>query len=461
MVTVNIRIPFIFVVFAAAMLVAASPAFAATNLATAQSKYKVSAARTIEVTSVAEIEPALRQASAKNPTLQSMWIVHVKEGTYNMTKKLDVPQFVVLVSEDKTHYVAAANITQFFTVYGSLFGGDFNANNKADYGLRFANIDLSTVGKGDQLNGWIERATVANAKKFGIVSIGSNTTYGYVYGNTVKNCGKSGIAAVEGSWLAVINRNTVSGCKESGISLSESNMNVIKNNDINNNGGHGISTDVDSKGYQDHKYCKINKLMGNSITNNKMNGVYVDKKCIVKLFSRNKIHSSGNCALSIDANGVVGSEKEELYIAKNEFMNSTRSNLNVNGGTAILGNANLFQNSKVNGVNIESKGKVILVGRNNYFGAGNKNVGISLKGKSSFVVKNGRNNYVLNNGGFGIRVDGNSICTISNMIFRDNGGFAVRVYKGSTFSFKKCGDLSTSKNAKNRVYIDSGAVLNI
>ena len=414
-----------------------------TYLKNAQSKYSVTAARTITATTPDEIIEALKTAGSK-ATASAMYIVYVPKGSYVMPKKLEVPVNVVFVAEKTAVFTpgTSSNFTQFFIVHGSIYGGTYKGESKAYYCLRFANENL-----GNKKNGHIEYAVVSGSQKAGIIAIGADTRFAYAVGNTVSNCGTTGISAVQGAWMATIKGNKITGCGEAGINIGHANVNNIINNTSSNNKGHGISTDID--GYNTHTYCHIHTVSGNTIANNGVNGVYIDKNCYVdKLFSRNTITGNGTAGLSIDSTGYVKA------ICKNTIKSNKRANLNVTGykAAAYLGNSNVLYGAGTNNINIDAKGSVTLAGSSNQFNKAS-NCGISINGAGSFIVKSGKSNQIKYNKGFGIRVYGKSSCTLKGLVFGSNGGFAVKVYKGCKITQSGCG-LSVKTTAKNRLYIE-------
>ena len=389
-----------------------------------------------------QIESALKEAG-NLATADNPYIVYVPKGTYKMTKKLTVPTNVTLVAEKQTVFepTTETNFTQFFMVYGNVYGGTYSGKNMAYYCLRFA--DVKFEGK----NGTIERTNVSNSKRAGIVAIGSNTRYAYVYNNNVTGCGNSGISAVSGAWMAVVSGNKCRNNKSSGINIGHANINTISNNVLTGNTGHGISTDIDGSG--GHKYCHIHKIRNNTITDNGLNGVYIDKKCYVDvIFSKNVIKNNGLNGLSIDADAYVN------VMTKNTITGNKASNINVTGAKAVanIGNSNTISEAKTNNISINSGGSVSIYGKNNTV-SNSTNHGISVNNGASLSIT-GKSNAIKDNSKFGIRVAGNSTADIINTTFSNNGGWAVKVEKGSSMKYDATSNISEDKTAPNRIYIE-------
>lgn len=418
--------------------------FAASSyLSAAQSKYKVTAARTIEAKTPQQIETSLTEAGKKAST-SSKYIVHVPAGTYNMPKKLDVPKNVILVAEAKAIFrpTTSSNFTQFFMVYGNVYGGTYECKKMAYYGLRFADLSF----KDD--NGTIEKTTVKDAVRAGIIAIGNKTQFAYVYNNNVSGCGNSGISAVSGAWIAIVAGNTIVNNTASGVNLGSANINIIKNNIIKNNTGHGISTDIADKSGK--PYCKINKIMGNTITGNGVNGVYIDRGCkVTTIFSRNIIQNSGMNGLSVDVGASI------VTMAKNTITKNKKTNLHVQGKktTVLIGNANDFSNAGTNNITVSDGASVTAVAKNNKFNNA-KNIGISLMNGGYFKLY-GKGNVVQSNGGFGVKVDKTSKAEIYYAQFSGNKGWGVKVDNGGKLIFGSTNlSLSKSAVAGKRVYFD-------
>ncbi len=407
------------------------------NLSAAGTKYGVSSNCIITAKTPDAIKNALQKAGGK-ATASRPYIVYAPSGSYAMKVKLTVPDNVIFVAETDSVFTASSSITQFFTVRGSLYGGTYDGKSQAYYCLRLENQSFS--GK----NGYISNTVVRNSKRAGIVAVGSKCKNGFIQNNNVSGCGNSGISAVEGAWLNTVSGNTCSNNTLAGINLGHSNIDVISNNTLTGNTGHGISTDSDGKG---QGYCHIHKIMGNTIRNNKVNGVYIDGKCYVDVvFSRNKISGNLNNGLVIDEYAYVKA------IAKNTFSGQGASNLRVTGknANAYLGNKNTLASAGSNNITVDKKGRVTISGTGNVIKDSLGN-GVSVNGASTFRAT-GKNTKIQSNKSFGIRVDGKSTIKLKNVTFSNNGSWAVKVYRGSKATYSNT-NLSTANKAKNRIYI--------
>ena len=418
------------------------PAKAATvkNLTAARTKYGVTAANTITAKTPAAIETALAAAGSK-ATAAKPYAVYAPSGRYTMNRKLTVPSNVIFVAESDSYFTpkTSSGFTQFFMVKGSLYGGSYDGKGMAYYCLRLNNQSFS--GK----NGCISNTIVKNSKRAGIVAVGSKCRYGKVQNNTVTGCGNSGISAVEGAWINIVSGNTCKNNTLAGINLGHSNINVICNNTIIGNTGHGISTDSDGSG---QGYCHVHQIYGNTIRSNGYNGVYMDSNCYVDTkFYNNRIYNNLNNGLGIDDNAYVRG------ITKNIISGQTASGIRVcgKGSIAYIGSSNTISGSGTNNITIDSGGRVNLVGAGNVI-KDSKGNGISLKAGSTLRAT-GKNNKILSNEGFGIRVDGKSAISIQNITFSSNGSFAVKVFSGSKATYANT-NLSTAKGAANRIYFE-------
>ncbi len=410
------------------------------NLSAARSKYGVSAANTITAKTPAAIKAALQTAGSK-ATASKPYIVYAPSGNYSMSSKLTVPSNVIFVAEDDSVFTpkTASGFRQFFMVRGSLYGGSYDGKNMAYYCLRLENQSFS--GK----NGCISNTTVKNSKRAGIVAVGSKCRNGKVQNNTVTKCGNSGISAVEGAWINIVSGNTCKYNTLAGINLGHSNINVISNNILIGNTGHGISTDSDGSG---QGYCHIHQICGNTIKSNGYNGVYMDSNCYVDTkFYNNKIYNNENNGLGIDDHAYVKG------IIKNTFSGQASSGIRTYGAKsfAYMGSTNVITGSGTNNITIDQGGRVNLLGSGNVIKNSGGN-GVSVKGGGIFYAP-GKDNKIQNNEGFGIRVDGKSTINIRNITFSGNGGYAVKVFKGSRATYSNT-NLSTARGAANRIYFE-------
>lgn len=410
------------------------------NLIEAQKLFKVKDSSIIQATTPTAIKDSLAKAGSA-ATASSPWIVYAPTGNYAMSAKQTVPSNVIFVAENNSVFTPTTtnNFTQFFLVDGSLYGGTYECKNMAYYGLCFGKIAFS-----GSTNGTIRNATVKNPKKYGVVANNASTKNAKVLYCKVSNSGASGVSAVMGSHMSLVSNCTVTSSKESGINLGHANIDVISYNTLQNNKGHGISTDIDGSG--GHKYCYIQTIANNTITGNGVNGVFIDKNCrVTTSFANNNVSQNKQNGLSVEANGLVKG------IAFNTFSGNKSSNLRTIGkGTkAYIGNKNIFKKAGTNNITVENRSTVQLSGSNNAITLAKGN-GISLKNRGSFVVKSGKKNQIKSNKGFGIRIEKKCTCKIANFVFGKNKTGAVKAYPGCKFTYKNCG-LSTKAKAKNRI----------
>ncbi|MBR0404086.1 MAG: right-handed parallel beta-helix repeat-containing protein [Eggerthellaceae bacterium] len=429
------------------------------NLVAAQNLFKVQDQCILVASTPSAIEEQLATAGGR-ASAAAPWIVYAPAGTYAMPKKLVVPKNVIFVAEASSSFypTTSSNFTQFFWVYGSLYGGTYDGKNMAYYGLRFGSATFS-----DATNGSIRNADVKNAQVYGIVAMGTGTKNakvdncrvtgitGIQDSKTKKWKGGSAISAAGGARIYSVTNCTASACKQSGINLSHADIDIISGNTLKNNQGHGISTDIAGDG-QNHCYMKT--VTSNTIESNGVNGVYIDKNCCISsTFAKNTVSNNKLNGLSIAANGVVKGIANNKFNGngRNKVVKNRATNLRVAGSKAVayIGSGNTFTRAGNNNITIDNRAVVYLSGSNNYITSATNN-GISLKSRGSLIVKSGKKNRVTGNGGFGIRIEKRCTCKISNFVFGKNKTGAVKAYAGCTFTHKKCG-LSTKRGAKNRI----------
>lgn len=321
------------------------------NLKAAKLMYGVSSSHVIKAKTPGKIETALYNAGAK-ATAKKPYIVYAPAGTYRMSRKLYIPENVIFTAEKGSKFTPTTsnNFTQFFMVGGSLYGGTYDGLGKAYYCLRLDRVKFK------DMNGYITNTYVKNSIRAGIVAVGSGSKNGIIMNNTVTGCGNSGISAVEGAWIHTVSGNKCRNNTEAGVNVGHSNIDIIANNILTGNTGHGISTDTDGSG---QTYCHIQKIMNNTIKYNGKNGVFMDKNCKVTTFLKNnKIIDNYTNGISIYADGVIKG------ISGNTIKDNDGSGIRAcgKGSAAYVGSNNKITG---NAITMLEGGKVIIKGKNN------------------------------------------------------------------------------------------------
>lgn len=389
------------------------------NLKNASAMFGVKAGNVIKAKDQGEIEYALKTAGDK-ASAKRMYIVYAPSGTYKMTKPLTIPANVVFVAEPDSKFspVTADGFNRFFMVKGSLYGGSYDGKKMAYYCLRLENTTFYGM------NGYITHTAVKNSKRAGIIAVGSKNRNGYILNNTVSGCGNSGISAIEGAWLSSISGNICKGNFLAGINLGHANADIINDNTLTGNTGHGISTNTDESG---QGYCHIHKIMNNTIRKNGFNGVYMDENCYVdQTFSGNTITSNKTNGVGIDPGGYIKG------ISGNTISGNSGSGIRVYGNNSIayIKGENTISGNGTNNITILDNALARITGSGNLIRKSKGN-GVSLKKSAAFIVSRGSNK-IYSNKGFGIRAEDKCSVIIKNVTFSKNGGESVRSLSGCT-----------------------------
>ena len=170
---------------------------------------------------------------------------------------------------------------EIFCVSGAVFGGIYDGNGMAQYGLHFEEGISFDDGDNDKAgNGWILHAEIRGTKEHGVVAKKEGTQYCYVHQCNIHDCRGAGIAVLEGAWMAVVSQCHIHGCQGDGVLLVNSNLNILMNNILEENAGYGVRTDIKGTG---KLFCKINEIMGNNIRSNECGKVILDPLCQKKI----------------------------------------------------------------------------------------------------------------------------------------------------------------------------------
>ena len=391
----------------------------------AMKAYNVPAERVVTARTPDTIKTSL-QTAGRSASSDKMYIVYAPAGTYRMPVRLTVPANVIFVAESNSVFYPTTSdkFSQFFLVEGSLFGGRYECQNMAYYGLRLQNVRFTGN------NGHISYATVRKSIKAGIVASGASCKRGYFEYNTAAECGNSGISILAGAWLHLAKGNTCSHNNPSGINLNHSNVNYMSFNTIIGNTGHGISTETDGSG---QGYCHIHKITKNVIKQNGVSGVYLDENCYVdQSFFGNTISENTLHGLGIDAGSYV------VALSKNTFSKNKGSNLRVTGKGSYVKTkgGNLFTGAVSNNITVVNQAKMYMTGSKNIIENSSAN-GIYIDNSSLFKTT-GTTTTIRNNAAWGIRVKGNSRLILKKATkFSGNGSGSIEKLEGGTVKYLK------------------------
>jgi hypothetical protein len=387
-------------------------------------------------------------------------VVYVAQGTYDVTQSMVIPENVLLLSESSVVYSCSLEDKPMVKLFGSLYGGAFNGNDKAGQCVRIQEVPY------DGTNGVIQKATIRDIKSHGILASGANCKNVRILDCDIAHSGMNGINVLYEATISLIQNCVITnnghrapeGC--SGINLCHGNVNKIQNCTITNNTDKGISTNSDKYSFITTPGCTIGTITGCTISNNHVNGVYLKPLCHINSFTNNTLigNPDGIVCVSTSRKGVTGASYVK-NVTNNRFRNNTNSQLHAHYNKAVIhvGTGNTFTGGK-NAVLALAGGTIKIAGNNNTI-QGSTGAGIDCNGGT--VLIQGSGTKIKNNATHGIYVaDGTVTITGSKTQVTGNKQVGLGLFKNATVSV--AGASTTIKSNKtNNVYVGQGSKLTI
>ena len=373
-------------------------AVAGANLKAAMKKYGISDENVTTVKKTGEIQSTLYSASSE-ATAKKRQIVYVPSGTHKLGS-LSIPENVLLVSESKTKFVCSSKTDRWIQIYGSIYGGNFDAAKKVDTGISLAESSYKNN------NGMIEKATISNTYGYGICAK-DGSQGSKIINTTVSKCGKngsesrSGICSLDGAKISLI-----SGCKilnsgTAGINLSCANVGIIENCMVNGGSDKGVSTNSKLDGKK-LVGCTIDAIRNCTFKNFTTHGVHMKPACTLKEFSGNKVINCGSGLTATMENHELNTAGSKVVIKKvnnNTFQGSklsTQVRAIGKGASISMGSGNKVLNGKVGGIEAQDGATLTVKGDNNLVQGQKEGAGLKAS-NSGKLTMSGKNNVVKGN----------------------------------------------------------------
>ena len=355
-------------------------------------------------------------------------MVYVPNGTHSITCSISIPEGVVLAGEKDCIYSVNEDISKVFRVYGSVYGGKFNGNNKAGQMIRFGEAKYKWP------SGYVLYTTISDCSLQAILALG-NINNVVVCNNTLKNA-LDGVCAMYGATIKLIDNNKISAMTQSGVDITHANAGTISNNTITNVKGHGISTDTEQN--KDHAYVRITTVLANKISGSCHHGIYLEDNCKITGHVRsNVISNSALNGVCISKDASIGNIKNKKYFYENTIQGSTLSNISVGGKNSVLvmGSRNNVKNGKAAGITLGKAAKCYIYGSGNRVCDNGKN-GIQMAEKSNFYVRGSGRTYITGNR-WGINMNKGAVTNLKNTTIKSNSKGAVYYIAGATLKYEK------------------------
>ncbi len=374
-----------------------------------------------------EINAAANSAGEAYLDTNEPQMVYVPNGTHNITHYIWIPEGVILASERNCYYNVTEKVQTVVWLYGSVYGGKFNGNNKAGQMIRFREADYEWP------SGNVLYTTINDCTLQAVVALGNVTGDVNVCNNTMNNA-LDGVCSMYGATIKLIDKNTISRTTQSGVDITHANVVTISNNTISNVTGHGISTDTEQNA--DHAYCRITTIDGNKITNAGHHGLYLEKNCVVTGNVRNNVISNSTLnGVCIGDYASIGNINNNKYFYQNTVQGSKLSNISVGGKNSVLvmGSRNYIRHSESAGIALGSTATCYIYGRDTYIYFNDMN-GVQMAANSYFYVKGSGRTYITYNR-WGINMNKGCTTRLQNTTIRSNNYGAAYYVAGSSLRY--------------------------
>lgn len=293
------------------------------------------------------------------------------------------------------------------------------------------------------------------------ICIYDNSTYAYIYNNTLNKSGRHGIYVSNECNNTTILKNTVKDAYQTGIRVTGCTSNVVvKENTLTGNVGGGIVYENNSKGTIESNSIKNNKKIGitadagsvvtinkNTVNNCPLDGISVKNKATATITS-NTISSAKRYAIDvapgsgnviIKSNKISSAGKDSIFFEKktkgtvesNTIKGSKKNAISVEANANVTINKNTITNSKLDGISVKAKGKATIT-YNTIKNSGRYGIDMA-PGSKKVIIKN---NKITVNGKDGIFFEKKTSGTVEDNTISDCKKNGISIEAGANVTVK-------------------------